>query len=104
MCGSGGDSTTGSEFTGLFVKPPGRPVHTVNGIYLVHGDDNKFEMIFMSPQISQVPAWDYSLPAFLAEHDIDVWGMDEDWALVPPGTTDFSFFKNWGLQREVNNV
>jgi hypothetical protein len=83
---------------------PGHAVRTLNALYMVHGDNNKFEMIFMAPQISQVPAWDHSLPAYLAEHNIDVWGMDQDWALVPPGTTDFSFFKNWNLQREVNNI
>jgi len=40
-------------------------------------------MIFMEPLISQVPDWDHSVTAFLAKNDIEVWGMDYRWALVP---------------------
>jgi len=83
---------------------PWQPIHTVTGVVLFPGGPNSFEMIFMEPQISQVPSWDQSITAFFAKNNIDVWGMDYRWALVPADTADFKFMKTWGLQRDVDDA
>ena len=70
---------------------PYRPVRTVDNIFMLTGAPNTFEMIFMEPLISSVPRWDQSIAIYLAKNNIDVWGMDYAWALVPPETTDFTF-------------
>jgi len=44
---------------------------------------------------------DQSSAIFLAKKDIDVWGMDVGWALVPLEETDFDFMGEWGLAKDV---
>jgi hypothetical protein len=82
-------------------KREGKPVATIDGIFMLPGAPNFFEMIFLPSVVSDVPPWDQSIAVFLAKNGIDVWGMDYAWALVPPGTTDFGFMEGWGLEREV---
>jgi len=79
---------------------PGRPVRTVNGVLLLPGSPNYFEAVFMPPLISGAVPSDHSIALFLAKNDIDVWGMDYRWALVPAETTDFNFMKDWGIVRD----
>jgi hypothetical protein len=85
-------------------RQPDQPVATVDGIFLLTGATNSFEMIFLQPAISSVPPWDQSIAVFLAKNDIDVWGMDFAWALVPPATADFGFMEGWDLQWEIDSV
>jgi hypothetical protein len=82
-------------------KREGKPVATVNGIFMLPGSPNFFEMIFLPSTVSEVPAWDESIAVYLAQNDIDVWGMDYAWAFVPPDTDDFAFMEGWGLERDV---
>ena len=81
-----------------------RPVATVTGLFMITGTQNTFDMIFLQPAISSAVPWDQSVAVFLAKNDIDVWGMDYAWALVPPGTSGFDFMENWGLQWEIDSV
>lgn len=81
-----------------------RPARTKTGVFLLPGAPNSFEMIFMEPLISSVPPWDQSIAVFLAKNDIDVWGVDYAWALVPLETIDFAFMQGWGLQKEIQHV
>jgi len=83
---------------------PHHPVRTVDGVLLLPGSPNFFESIFMAPLISSVPAWDRSVAIFLAENNIDVWGMDYAWALVPAETTDFDFMKGWGIEKDTRHT
>ena len=82
-------------------KREGKPIATINGIFMLPGAPNFFEMIFLPSVVSDAPPWDQSIAVFLAKNGIDVWGMDYAWALVPPGTTDFGFMEGWGLEKEV---
>ena len=41
---------------------------------------------------------------YLAQHDVDVWGIDQAWVLVPLAETDFSFMADWGMQRQVDDL
>ena len=83
---------------------PHHPIRTVDGVLLLPGSPNFFEAIFMAPLISSVPAWDRSIAVFLAENNIDVWGMDYAWALVPAETTDFNFMKGWGIVKDTRHT
>lgn len=85
-------------------RVPDRPIHTVDGLFMLPGYPNSFEAIFMTPLVSSALPWDHSLVAYLAKNDIDVWGIDYAWALVPAETTDFSFMQGWGLAREMRDI
>jgi len=85
-------------------RHPYQPIRTLDGVLLLPGSPNYFEAIFMEPLISQVPDWDRSIAVFLAKNDIDVWGMDYGWALVPADTTDFSFMKGWGQEKDSQHT
>ncbi len=85
-------------------KYPWQPIHTVTGVLLLPGNPNSFEGIFMEPLISPVPAWDQSITAFLAKNNIDVWGIDYRWSLVPAKTKNFKFMKQWGLQTDIDDA
>jgi hypothetical protein len=69
-------------------------------VFMMAGSPNYFTAMFIPSTISQAATWDHSLAVYLAQHGIDVWGMDYGWALVPDETTDFSFYKNWGMERD----
>lgn len=47
---------------------------------------------------------DYGIAIFLARKDIDVWGIDQNWTLVPASVTDYSFMKDWGMDNQVSNL
>ena len=81
-----------------------RPIQTVNGVLLLPGSPNYFEAIFMTPTVSQALPPDHDIVVYLAMHNIDVWGMDYAWSLVPAETTDFAFMKNWGMAKDIQHV
>jgi hypothetical protein len=77
----------------------GKPVVSHNAIFLVHGDGSDFNSDFMAGTHSS-----QSLPVYLADHGIDVWGIDRGWTLIPDNLTDYSFAKDWGLQRDIDDL
>ena len=85
-------------------RVPYHPVRTLDGVLLLPGSPNYFEAIFMAPLISSAIAWDHSIVVFLAQNNIDVWGMDYGWALVPAETTDFNFMKGWGVVKDTRHA
>jgi pimeloyl-ACP methyl ester carboxylesterase len=82
-------------------KRPNKPVSTRDAVMLLPGNPNSFEGIFMAPMVTGVSELDHSIVIFLAKNDIDVWGMDYGWAVVPPDETDFEFMGQWGLAKDV---
>jgi hypothetical protein len=85
-------------------QQPNQPIRTVDALFMLTGAPNTFEMIFMEPLVSSIPRWDQSIAIFLAKNNIDVWGMDYAWALVPPETTDFNFMKEWGIAKDAEDT
>jgi hypothetical protein len=77
----------------------GRPIAARDGVFFVHGDSWSFDTSFRLGNTAS-----RSMAVFLASKGIDVWGVDLGYTLVPAGTTDFSFMRGWGLQRDVNDV
>jgi hypothetical protein len=77
----------------------GKPVATSSGIFLLHGDGGSFDNAFRGGTSASD-----SIAVFLASEGIDVWGIDLGWTLVGANTTDTSFMRGWGLQRDVNDL
>ncbi len=75
---------------------PWRPIRTRRAVFLTHGDGWAFEANFL-------PAGD-NLAGFLADAEVDVWGIDFRWALVPPATVDLSFMANWDFGTSVDDL
>jgi hypothetical protein len=83
---------------------PNHPIRTRNSVFLHHGDYKDFVGCFLSGK--QAPSYDdgFGFAAYLAAGDIDVWGIDQAWTLVPEGVTDFSFMASWGMERSIDDL
>jgi hypothetical protein len=77
----------------------GQPCSSDQAIFMVHGDWWNFNFAFLRGTSSPD-----SLPVFLAHRGVDVWGIDLGWTLVPGDTTDFTFMRHWGLQRDIDDL
>jgi hypothetical protein len=77
----------------------GQPRPSNQAIFMVHGDWWNFNHAFMRGTSSPD-----SLPVFLAHRGVDVWGIDLGWTLIPADTTDFRFMRQWGLQRDIDDL
>ena len=82
---------------------PYQPIKTAKNLFLQHGDNKDFEGMWMPGTRSSHTPDDFGLAQYLAQHDIDVWGIDQAWTLVPD-LTDFSFMEGWGIQRQVDDL
>ena len=82
---------------------PYHPVHTRGAVFMLHGASLKFESVFLNAGM-ETPDPETSISYYLASKDIDVWGMDFAWTLVPAETTDFSFMKDWGVERDIDHT
>ncbi len=80
-----------------------RPIRTAGNVFMIHGSSQDFDDIFLRPGIEN-PNAQNSSPFYLASNNIDVWGVDLGWTLVPLETTDFSFFENWGFNKDTGHV
>lgn len=78
-------------------RRPNKPIHTSEAVFLQHGAFVGFVKFIFGSASPGTPD-DHSAAVYLARNDIDVWGIDQNWALVPAGTTDFSFMEDWGIQ------
>ena len=82
---------------------PYHPVRTNGAIFMVHGANNTFDMVFLRPGIDD-PTAETASSVYLATNGIDVWGIDLAWNRVPLETTDFSFMQGWGLERDARDT
>ena len=85
-------------------QQPNQPIQTKDAVMLLPGNPTSFEMLYMQPSFSSVPTWDRSIAVFLAKNDIDVWGIDYGWALVPLETTNFGFMKGWDVWKDAEHA
>ncbi len=87
------------------VREQGRlPIRTEKAVFLQHGDYKDFTGCFLpglkSPRIPD----DVGFAVYLAENNIDVWGIDQSWCLVPGDVGDVSFMMDWDMQRQVDDL
>lgn len=83
---------------------PFRPIKTNKTFFFQHGDYKDFVGMTMPGSVSPATADDFGIAVFLAQSDVDVWGIDQAWTLVPEAVADFSFMANWGLQKQVDDL
>lgn len=83
-------------------RRPGKPIATLDGIFMLPGSPNYFEAVFVPPSMTDSVPQDHAIAVTLAKNNVDVWGMDYAWALVPLETSDFGFMQGWGLERDID--
>jgi pimeloyl-ACP methyl ester carboxylesterase len=91
------------------------PIKSSRAIMMLHGDNSDFRSAFlMSTQSNEVPI-EHSLAIYLAQSDIDVWGIDLRWTFVPdyyPGTDETpycyvngcTFMENWDTALHLKDI
>jgi hypothetical protein len=79
------------------------PVRTRGDVFMIHGAATDYDAIFLTAGAEAINA-ETSSPYYLAANNIDVWGIDLAWTMVPMETTDFTFMKDWGIERDVDHV
>ena len=82
---------------------PYRPIKTCKNLFFQHGDGIGFAGMMLYGYLAPSVPDEESVAIFLAQNDVDVWGIDQNWQLVPPGVTDFDFMKDWGIPNQVEN-
>jgi hypothetical protein len=82
---------------------PNHPVRVRGDIFMVHGSIQDFDDIFLTAGAEDLNV-KTSLPVYLASKNVDVWGIDLAWTLVPSETTNFTFMKDWGIERDINHT
>jgi hypothetical protein len=85
-------------------RRPGRAANDTSRIFLIHGDWKDFVGCFLPAVHSPSTSPDFGFAVYLASRNVDVWGLDQAWTLVPEETTDFGFMAGWGLQRQVDDA
>ncbi len=83
---------------------PYRPIRTRKAVFALHGVPGNFNQWFLIGAVGPSGPPNHGMAIYLAENDVDVWGIDQAYNLVPPETTDFSFMANWGIQFDVDNL
>ena len=76
-------------------KRPFVPIKAKKAVMMVHGDTSDFDSEFLMSTMSDKVSVCHSLGIYLAQNNVDVWGVDRRWTFVPDDTTDFSFMENW---------
>lgn len=84
-------------------RKPYEPVKTRGDVFMVHAAIQDFDDIYLRVGAEEINE-KTSSPFYLASKKIDVWGIDLAWTLVPLETTDFSFMKGWGMERDVEHT
>jgi hypothetical protein len=85
-------------------QAPFRPIRSRTSIFLQHGDIKDFKGMFLPGLNSPRQPDDLGFAVHLAQADLDVWGIDQAWALVPADVTDFGFMADWGLDRAMDDL
>lgn len=84
-------------------RRPLQPLKTRHAIMLQHGDCVGFGKFLYGKLAPSAPD-DHAAAIYLAQNDVDVWGIDQNWVLVPEATTDFGFMQNWGMDNQIANL
>lgn len=74
----------------------GAPVQTVGSYFFVHGSNARFHMLMISVH--------GGFGIYLAERNVDVWGIDLRNVQIPATVTDFSFASGWNMSTAVNDT
>lgn len=85
-------------------RRPNKPIHTQKSIFMQHGSSKDFIGMWLPGLTSPATPDDFGMGVYLASHDIDVWGIDQSWTLVPASVTNTGFMIDWGLDRQLGDL
>ncbi len=80
-------------------RAPYCPIRSRKSVFMLHGDFKDFEGCFMPGLMSQLNPDDFGIAVSLAQENIDVWGMDQAFCLIPADETDFSSLADWDMYK-----
>ncbi|MBK8492225.1 MAG: hypothetical protein IPL49_15420 [Saprospirales bacterium] len=82
---------------------PGQPLKTEKNYFFQHGDAKNFVGMMLPAVYSPSMPNDHGLAIFLAQNNIDVWGIDQPWCFPPAEASgaDFDYFENYDLGQTV---
>ncbi len=83
---------------------PWCPIRARKSAFLQHGDIKDFTGMFLPGLASPRQPDDVGLAVQLAASDIDVWGIDQAWTMVPEGLPDYGFLLEFGLDRCIADL
>lgn len=79
------------------------PIKSRHAFFLQHGDAVGFVKFLYGHAAPSVPD-DHAVAIYLAQQGVDVWGIDQNWVLVPAETQDFGFMQYWGMDNQIGNL
>lgn len=85
-------------------RAPFKPRSTRAAVMMLHGDFSTFDSNFVLASLPGAESPGPSLAVHLASQDIDVWGFDRRWALLPADTTDFSSLTDQGFVSAIGDT
>ena len=85
-------------------RRPFLPAKTTEALFVLHGSGGDFEVAYLTNILTGLRPPTQALPVFLAQRGVDVWAVDLGWTMVPADTTDFSFFADWGIDKEISQI
>jgi len=82
----------------------GKPLLTGHALFFQHGDAKDFTGMVLPATYSPSTPSDYGFGIYMAENGVDVWGIDQSWCFVDETVTDFTFMKDWGLEKVFTDI
>ena len=82
------------------------PVPLKGNVFMVHGAFTGFVGTFLANGLESSDDINAktSSPFYLASKNIDVWGIDMGWTMVPNTTTEFGFMEGWGYEKDARHT
>jgi hypothetical protein len=81
-----------------------QPIRTKKAVFLQHGDAKDFVGMFLPGTLSETTPDDFGAAVYWARRNVDVWGIDQAWNLVPAETTEFGFMADWGIDKQYRDL
>lgn len=85
---------------------PYHPVPLKGDVFMVHGAFVGFVDTFLASGLESSDDINAktSSPFYLASKNIDVWGIDMGWTMVPNSASEFSFMEGWGYEKDASHT
>lgn len=82
----------------------GTPIPASRSVMMVHGASSNFDNSFLTGTVSDKIPEDQSIGFYMAQNNIDVWGIDFRWTLIPATETDLSFMRDWDTSMKLDDL
>ena len=83
---------------------PNKPIVTDKAVFFQHGSAKDFAGMALPGLYSPNMSDDFGIAYFMAENDVDFWGIDQAWTLVPESVTDLDFMATWGIEKNFTDL